>query len=60
MAFQDWAPIVGGISVIVSFLLVLFFGLFPSTRGAGYRRLALALHPRPPVAREPPTLRQNP
>ena len=30
-------PIVGGISGIVSLLLVLFFGLFPSARGAGDR-----------------------
>ena len=37
MAFQEWVPIVGGISGIVSLLLVLFFGLFPSTRGAGDR-----------------------
>ena len=37
MDFQAWVPIVGGISGIVSLLLVLFFGLFPSTRGAGDR-----------------------
>ena len=37
MAFQDWVPIVGGISGIVSLLLVLVFGFFPSTRGAGDR-----------------------
>ena len=39
MAFKDWVPIVGGISGIVSLLLVLVFGLFPSTRGGGDRLL---------------------
>ena len=54
MAFQDWVPIVGGISGIVSLLLVLVFGLFPSTRGAGDRLWSwVCTHTRPlwPVAR---------
>ena len=37
MGFKEWVPIVGGISGIVSLLLVLVFGLFPSTRGTGDR-----------------------
>ena len=39
MAYKDWLPIVGGISGIVSLLIVLVFGLFPSTRGGGDRLL---------------------
>ncbi len=39
MAFQDWVPIVGGISGIVSLVLVFVLRLFPSTEGAGDRFL---------------------
>ena len=39
MNFEQWVPIVGGISGIVSLLLVFVLRLFPSTEGAGERFL---------------------